>query len=394
MNQSTPSGSLPQIHILGGGQLGRMLLQAGQDWGLRSSVLDPDPQCAAANLATVLHTGDFANIQTVLEFAQDATIVTVEIEHVNIEALRALEAKGVAVRPSARVLETIQDKGLQKQFLAQQGFSTAAFQLVEGLAGLRKALSSNAWEYPAVVKLRKGGYDGRGVAVLRQAADLKALEAEPTVWDAPLVLEQAIEIQTEVAVMAARNTAGQTAVYPPVGMQFHPTANLVEYLYCPISLKRNHERSLQNITLAVAEALDVVGVLAVEFFVDTKDRLWINELAPRPHNSGHHTIEANVTSQFAQHLRAILGLPLGATALRQPAVMLNLLGEAGHTGPAHYDGLSEALSLPGVQVHLYNKPETRPMRKMGHVTITANTLAEAQAVAQQVRGCLRVVAQS
>jgi 5-(carboxyamino)imidazole ribonucleotide synthase len=301
---------------------------------------------------------------------------------VNTEALRYLEAEGVKVRPSSQIIELVQDKGAQKQFYTQKGFPTAPFTLshcaTETIPKLQDTL-------PAVVKLRRMGYDGKGVQIVRTTADFDK------VFDAPVVIENMVSLQAEVAIIVARNPAGDIQCYPAVQMDFHPEANLVERLFCPANLPLSILKECEEIAKGIAIELGLEGILAVELFVDTAGRVLVNEIAPRPHNSGHHTIEANVTSQYEQHLRAVICLPLGSAALVRPAVMLNILGAEGYAGTPYYAGIETALKLPGVRLHLYGKHQTRPFRKMGHLTITANTLETAFAIADQAQKMIQVI---
>lgn len=370
-----------RVGVLGGGQLGRMLLPPAQALGLHLAYLDPDPEAPVAGLTPHVTLGHYADAEAVLAFGRSCDVLTIEIEHVAVDALRTLAAQGVAVYPPPDVIALVQDKGLQKQFYQQHGFPTADFRLVESGQQLRRS----ATQFPLMLKLRRGGYDGRGVMRLASAADLDRA------FDAPCVVEQLVDIRQEIAVIVARSTTGQTLAYPPVEMAFHPTAHLVDFLFAPARLDRDTHRQAQLLAVRLAEALGTVGLLAVELFVTTSGQLLINEIAPRPHNSGHATIEANVTSQYAQHLRAILGLPLGSTRLVEACAMVNLVGAEGHSGPARLEGLERVLATPGAHLHWYGKAHTRPYRKMGHVTLTDPDLEAAIQKAYLVRQTLRVV---
>ena len=370
-----------RVGVLGGGQLGRMLLPAAQRLGLQLSFLDPDPAAPVVPVARAVTQGSYADAEQVLAFGRQHDLVTIEIEHVAVEALRTLVAEGVRVYPQPEVIALVQDKGLQKEFYQRHSIPTAPYRLV----GSAQELRATQRDYPAILKLRRGGYDGRGVMKLKSAADLDRA------FDAPCVVEQLVDIRQELAVLVARNVGGQTLAYPPVEMAFHPTAHLVEYLFAPARIDRETYRRAQRLAVEVAEALGIVGLLAVELFVDTQGTLLVNEIAPRPHNSGHATIEGNVTSQYEQHLRAIVGLPLGSPRLVEPSVMVNLLGAEGHSGPARLEGVTQALALPGVHLHWYGKAETRPYRKMGHVTVTDPDLEAAIQKVYLVRQTLRVV---
>ncbi|MBL7943441.1 MAG: 5-(carboxyamino)imidazole ribonucleotide synthase [Flavobacteriales bacterium] len=368
------------LGVLGGGQLGRMLIQEAIDLDVKVHVLDPDTHAPCAAIAHQFTRGSFADEAAVLEFGRKCDVLTVEIEHVHTGALRQLEAEGIKVYPTPEVLSVVQDKGEQKLFYKKHGIPTAPFHLIDNAA----QLSTHVNNFPAVQKLRKGGYDGKGVQVLHTATDLEVA------FDAPSVLENKIEFEKEISVIVARNVQGEVSTFPLVEMEFNPQANLVEFLFSPADVSPRVEERARQIAVDLVAALEHVGLLAVEMFV-AGEEIWVNEIAPRPHNSGHHTIEANVTSQYAQHLRAILGLPLGDTRLVQPAVMVNLLGAPGHEGPVHYEGLETVLGWPGVHVHLYGKSTTKPFRKMGHVTVTSATLAHAQQLARNVLATVRVV---
>lgn len=377
-----------RIGILGGGQLGRMLVEASIPLALDISILDESLEFPAAGICTRFFEGDFANYDDVLNFGLAMDVITVEIESVNIDALKQLQAQGKKVYPQPQVLEIINDKGVQKSFYKEHGFPTADFELMEDKASVIEAVTSGRWSIPFVQKLRVGGYDGRGVNVIRSEADLEIL------FDAPCVVEKLVPIQKELAVMTGRKNNGEIKSFPMVEMSFHPTANLVEYLFCPANVEPAMELQARELTEQIANALGITGLLAVEFFLDNEGRLIVNEMAPRPHNSGHHTIEANYTSQFEQHLRILLDLPLGDTDLIMPAVMINLLGEEGFSGKAAYQGLAEALSESGVYPHLYNKKITKPKRKMGHITVTKSTLEEARKCAKMLLENVKVISSS
>jgi 5-(carboxyamino)imidazole ribonucleotide synthase len=373
-------GESAKIGVLGGGQLGRMLLQAAIDWNIHLHFLDPDPQAPCAKIGHSFTCGSLQDFETVLQFGRNKDFLTVEIENVNIEALEQLEKEGVQVFPQSRVLKIIRDKGTQKEFYAQHNFPTSPFRLVA-----KKEDWISDVRFPVVQKLRTGGYDGRGVQVLHQLSDMALA------FDAPAVLEEKISFIQELSVIVARNVHGQTAVFPTVACDFNPQANLVELLYAPANISKETEVAAQNLALKVIETLEMVGILAVEMFLDKEGNLFINEMAPRPHNSGHHTIECNVTSQYQQHLRALLGLPLGATTIIQAGAMINLLGEPNSDGLAHYEGLEEALSMEGVYPHIYGKEKVKSFRKMGHVTVTGKNMSEVMKKVETVKSIIRVV---
>lgn len=372
-----------RIGIVGGGQLGRMTLQEALSWNLEIAVLDNDPHAPCSKLAKPFVVGSLLDYQTVLEFGRTCDIVTIEIEHVNTAALKQLAAEGIKVFPQPEIIELVQDKGLQKQFFSENQLPTAAFQLLEN----PHLLASEKVSFPCVLKLRKGGYDGKGVQVIHDAG--KWSEA----FNAPSVLEEKVPFRKEIAVIVSRNEKGETAAFPMVEMEFNPEANLVEFLYAPSPEKESIQEAAHSIALNLITKLNMVGVLAVEMFLTHDDRILVNEIAPRSHNSGHHTIEANDTSQFMQHIRSICGLSPGSTQSRFPAAMLNVLGEEGYSGKAVYLGWEDVLKVPGVYVHLYGKTHTKPFRKMGHITVTDTTLDNLFKKVAEVKGKLRVIAE-
>lgn len=372
----------PRLGILGGGQLGRMLLQDAINLDINISVLDPDPEAPCRHLADHFETGSFKDYDTVYRFGKTVDILTVEIEHVNVDALEALEKEGVIVRPSSRILRLVQDKGAQKIFYRTHGIPTAEFHLIEH----HEELPGHAGLLPVMQKLRTGGYDGKGVTPLRTVTDFT------TAFNAPSVLEKMVDFDKELAVIVARNRSGECVSYPAVEMEFNPEANLVELLFCPAGITLDIEKKAEEIARRLAIAIELEGVLAVEMFLTKTGELLVNEMAPRPHNSGHATIEANVTSQYEQHLRAVLNLPLGETRLLTPAVMVNILGEKSAEGRVVYVGLRECLSMSGVHLHLYGKRNTKPFRKMGHVTICDNQLTNAIQKAKVVQQKLKATA--
>jgi len=370
-----------KLGVLGGGQLGRMLLQAGLDLNIQFSVLDPDAQAPCHTLAPFTQ-GKLTDFDTVMAFGHGCDIITIEIENVNTRALRELEKIGKKVFPQPHLIELIQDKRTQKEFYRTHHIPTAEFVLVENRADVQQ----HGAFLPAVNKLGKEGYDGRGVQMLRTAADFDKA------FDKPGLLERLIDFDQEIAVIAARNEKGEVATFPAVEMVFHPEHNLVEYLYSPASISLAIAQQADQVARRLVEQLQLVGLLAVEMFVTKGGQVLVNEVAPRPHNSGHHTIEANVTSQYEQHLRALFNLPLGDTRIVQPSAMVNLLGEAGFEGPAKYEGLEAVMKESGVHVHLYGKKNTKPFRKMGHVTLTGQHVEELKTKVEFVKRTLKVVA--
>lgn len=374
-----------QIGIIGGGQLGKMLAQAASNWDISTHILDESEEMPAAKLSTYFSKGSFRDYDTLLNFGRRVDLLTIEIESVNVEALKMLEQEGKLVYPSAAVLEIIQDKAQQNDFLAESAFPKARYFKCENKEVVQELLEAGKISFPFVQKLRRFGYDGRGVKIIRSTADLSELFQEPS------IVEECVAIKQELSVIAARNPSGQIAVYEPCGMVFNPQANLLEMLQCPTELGAKLSAEAKELARSIADKIGIVGLLAVEMFLDQEDKLWINELAPRPHNSGHHTIEACYTSQYEQHLRCILDLPLGSTAVRSPSVLLNVLGEDGYSGAVKYEGLEQVLALEGVHMHIYGKRETKPFRKMGHVTVLGSSVEEARAKAELVMQCLKVI---
>jgi len=376
-----------KIGILGGGQLGKMLCLSAANWDFKTYILDPTPGCPASQVCTGFKQGNFNDYHDVLEFGRDKDIITIEIEHVNTDALRELERMGKTVHPAPAALDIIKDKGTQKEFYRQNNIPTAPFELFEDEKALLVAVSEGRWKLPFVQKTRTAGYDGKGVALLRTHADL-----DTKLLSGPCLAEELADIQAEIAVIAARNERGEVSVFPAVEMDFHPEANLVEFLLCPARISSLQEAEAQVLAERVIRSLDCCGLLAVEMFLTKSGEIWVNESAPRPHNSGHHTIDSAITSQFQQHIRAVTNLPLGSgTQVTGAAVMLNLLGEEGHKGPVVYLGAEECLAMEGVYIHLYGKAMTSPFRKMGHVTITAADAESAIRKADFVKKQLKVV---
>ena len=369
-----------RLGVLGGGQLGRMLIQAANDLNIHIHCLDPDPNAPCSEIAHSFSCGSLTDFNTVLNFGSDKHLITVEIENVNVEALIELEKKGVKVFPQPNVLKLIQDKGLQKEFYLKNNIPTAAFELIPSKAELLLKT-----DFPFVHKLRTGGYDGKGVKIISNLS-----EAEQS-FDAPSVIEEKIDFQKELSVLVARNEKGEIKTFPLVECEFNPEANLVEFLFSPADVSPEIERKAKEIASQLIEKLNMVGLLAVELFLTKSNELLVNEIAPRPHNSGHHTIECCTTSQFSQHLRAILNLPLGDTSLIQAGAMINLVGEKEFNGPVIYDGLENLLSIPGVFPHLYGKEISKPFRKMGHITITGKNIDELKAKRDKIKGLIRVI---
>ena len=372
-----------QLGILGGGQLGRMLLQAGIDFDLQFNMLDPDEAAPCANIAHHFVQGDLGDYQTVVDFGQKADFITIEIEKVNTEALEELAKQGKKVYPQPHLIRMIQDKRVQKQFYKDHQIPTSEFVLIDG----KEELENYKDFLPAVEKVGKDGYDGKGVQVMHTTADFDKA------FDAPSLLEKLVPIEKEISIIVARNESGEISTFPAVECVYHPAHNLVDYLLAPAEIPQEVEDRAKEIAVDLVEKMDFVGLLAVEMFWDKEGQVLVNEIAPRPHNSGHQTIEGNYTSQYQQHLRALLNLPLGDTSIRQASAMINLLGEDGHTGPAYYEGIEKVTALKGVHVHLYGKAITKPFRKMGHVTILGDNKDEIVEKMNFVRQHLKVVTQ-
>ncbi len=373
------------LGILGGGQLGKMLIQPAHTWNMSTRVLDPASNAPARNLCTEFFLGSLTEHNTVLEFGRDADLLTIEIENVCSEALQQLKSEGVTVHPDPEKLKIIQDKGLQKEFFDAHGLPTARFELFEGIDKVHEAMQDGRWSIPFVQKFRTGGYDGRGVFVIRTQGDIEKMR------DVPCVIEEFVPLVKELSVIAARSPSGETRCFPAVELEFHPDANLVENLLCPADLAPGIAEEALRIAECTIDAFDLCGLLAVEMFLKEDGGIEINEVAPRPHNSGHHTIESCYTSQYEQHLRAILDLPLGSTELKACAVMVNLLGEEGYRGTPLYEGVEKCLALDGSHIHIYGKKETRDFRKMGHVTLISDTLESAREKAAFIKKNLRVI---
>jgi len=370
-----------KLGILGGGQLGRMLIQQAINYNVNVKVLDPDREAPCRKLCDEFVVGSLSDYETVYKFGKKVDLLTIEIEKVNVDALERLESEGVLVYPQPRIIRLIQDKGLQKQFFKENNIPTADFQVIASPEQLRQSHIP----FPYIQKLRRDGYDGRGVYKVIDESYLAKAFTEPS------LIEKWIDFAKEIAVIVARNENGEIKTFPMVEMEFNPEANLVEFLISPSTLPFEVQQDAAQIAEKIADDLKIVGVLAVEMFLDKSGRILVNELAPRPHNSGHQSIEGNVVSQFEQHLRAIFNQPLGDTACLNNAIMVNILGEAGYEGPAVYQGIEKILKCHGVYVHLYGKALTKPFRKMGHVTIVDANREKAIEKARFVQETLKVI---
>jgi len=366
--------------ILGGGQLGRMLLQEAANYPVEVSVMEKDPLCPSAKLCHHFILGDITNYDDVIRFGEGLDVITIEIENVNVEALFELEKRGCRIIPKPHALRTIKNKIIQKEFYAEHEIPTASYKVLQN----REELKNNIDFLPAVHKLATGGYDGKGVQIIKKQEDI------PLGFDAPAVLEKMISIEKEIAIIVAVAENGKTAIYPPVEMFFDQILNLLDLQLCPASIPEKTLWKAEAIALTVARKLDSPGIFAIEMFVDKEGNVWVNETAPRVHNSGHHTIEAHYSSQFDMLWRIILNYPLGNTAMIMSSMMVNLLGAEGYAGKTQYDGLEEILSIPDVFVHLYGKTDTKPGRKMGHATIISNEKQELIHQANRIKSTLKI----
>jgi 5-(carboxyamino)imidazole ribonucleotide synthase len=371
-----------RLGILGGGQLGRMLIQQAINYNVTVKVLDPDREAPCRKLCNEFVVGSLSDYETVYNFGKKVDLLTIEIEKVNVDALEQLEKEGVVVYPQSRIIRLIQDKGLQKQFFKENEIPTAEFQIISSLQQLKESHIP----FPYIQKLRRDGYDGKGVYKVLNETYLDKAFTEPS------LIERLVDFEKEIGVIVARNENGEVKTFPLVEMEFNAEANLVEFLISPSTLPFEVQQDAENIAVKIATTLNIVGLLAVEMFLTKDGKILVNELAPRPHNSGHQSIEGNIVSQFEQHLRAIFNQPMGDTSCLSNAIMINILGEAGYEGPAVYQGIEKVLKCSGVYVHLYGKALTKPFRKMGHVTIIDNDREEAIKKARYVQETLKVIA--
>lgn len=374
------------LGILGGGQLGKMLLYETRKWDIRTHVLDPSSEAPAQLACNHFEQGSLDDFDTVYNFGNKVDVLTFEIETINVEALEKLQEEGIKIFPTPQTLRIIQDKGRQKEFYTSKNIPTAPYTIHSSLETLRKAIAEEKQEIPFVWKSTQGGYDGRGVKMIRSISDLDELP------DLPCLAEKLIPFKNELAVIVVRRPSGESQAYPVVEMEFHPEANQVEYVICPARIAPAVAKKAKEVALKVSEAFEHTGLLAVELFQTEKDEILVNEVAPRPHNSGHYSIEGAYCNQFENHLRAILDLPLGSTESKAGAVMVNLVGAEGQEGHVHYKNIDKILAMPGVTPHIYGKAITRSFRKMGHVTIVNSDLGEARKIAEEVKGTIEVEA--
>ncbi|WP_394747263.1 5-(carboxyamino)imidazole ribonucleotide synthase [Spongiimicrobium salis] len=374
-----------KLGILGGGQLGKMLLYETRKFDIQTAVLDPSAEAPSAIACNSFTQGSLLDYDTVYQFGKQVDLLTIEIENVNTEALERLEEEGLKVYPPSKALRLIQNKATQKLFYTDHQIPTAPFVRFAYTTEIKDSISNGGLHLPFVWKAAQFGYDGQGVKVIRTLADLDLL---PNV---ECIAEEMIPFKNELAVIVSRSSTGEIKTYPVVEMEFHPEANQVEYVLCPARIPEEISEKARAVALKVAENIQHVGLLAVELFQTKEDEILVNEVAPRPHNSGHYSIEASYTNQFEQHIRAILGLPLGNTQSKVAGVMVNLVGAEGHTGEVHYENMEKILELDGVTPHIYGKKQTRPFRKMGHVTIIDSNMDKARNIAKLVKDTIRVI---
>ncbi len=374
-----------KLGVLGGGQLGRMLLTETQKLDIYTCIMDNSTEAPCAQICNDFQLGDLLNFDDVYNFGKKVDLLTIEIENVNIDALDKLESEGLTIYPKPSVLRTIQNKANQKQFYKDHNIPTAPFTHFAYLEELKHSFESGVIEFPFVWKAARFGYDGTGVKIVKTFKDLAYLP------DGECITEQLIPFKNELAVIVSRNASGDIETYPVVEMEFHPEANQVEYVICPARIDDAISQKAQKVALQVANAFDFVGLLAVEMFLTEDDQILVNEVAPRTHNSGHYSIEASYTNQFEQHIRSILNLSLGNTDSKVAGIMVNLVGEEGFAGDVIYENIDEILKIDGVTPHIYGKKQTKPFRKMGHVTIVDADVNKARKTAQKVKETIRVI---
>jgi 5-(carboxyamino)imidazole ribonucleotide synthase len=374
-----------KLGILGGGQLGKMLLTETRKFDIQTFVLEPNDEAPARLSCNEFFKGSLMDFDTVYQFGKKVDVLTIEIENVNLEALDQLEKEGLAIYPSPKTLRLIQNKGKQKDYYVANDIPTSPHQRLVDLTDLRGALATDKLHFPFVWKCAQFGYDGNGVKICRSASDLMQLP------DVECIAEAMVPFKNELAVIVARSVSGEVKTYPVVEMEFHPEANQVEYVICPARINEKVAQKATEIALKVSAAFNHVGLLAVELFQTEDDEILVNEVAPRPHNSGHYSIEASYTSQFENHLRAILNLPLGNTESKVAGIMVNLVGDERFSGPVIYENIEQIMGIDGVTPHIYGKRETRPFRKMGHVTIVNQNMEEARKIAETVKNSIRVI---
>lgn len=373
------------LGILGGGQLGKMMLYETRKFDITTHVIDPSAEAPSRISCDYFEQGDLMDFDTVYNFGKNVDVLTFEIEGVNIEALAKLESEGKKVYPSSETLKNIQDKGVQKNFYKHHKIPTAPFLVFKTKDDLTEAIVRKELTLPFVWKSCTGGYDGNGVSVIRTEEDIIPLA------EGSCIAEKLIPFKNELAVIVVRNPSGDVKTYPVVEMEFHPEANQVEYVICPARIDDKIAKNARDIAVKVSEAFKHVGLLAVEMFQTEDDEIIVNEVAPRPHNSGHYSIEGSYTNQFEQQIRAILDLPLGNTDSKVGGIMVNLVGAEGHTGEVVYENIEKIMAMDGVTPHIYGKKQTRPFRKMGHVTIVNEDIDKAREIAEEVKNSIKVI---
>ncbi|MEP3838000.1 MAG: 5-(carboxyamino)imidazole ribonucleotide synthase [Algibacter sp.] len=376
-----------KLGILGGGQLGKMLLYNTRKFDIYTTVLDSSNEAPSKIASNEFHLGNLMDYDAVYNFGKQVDILTIEIENVNVDALETLEKEGIKVYPASKTLRQIQNKAKQKLFYRDQNIPTSEFTRFAYLSEIEDTVINGGLHFPFVWKAAQFGYDGNGVKVVRKLEDLEGLPK------GECIAEELIPFKNELAVIVARSVSGEIKTYPVVEMEFHPEANQVEYVICPARIPDSVAKKAEEVALKTSKAFNHVGLLAVEMFQTENDDILVNEVAPRPHNSGHQTIEASYTSQFEQHIRAILDLPLGRTDSKVGGVMVNLVGAEGYTGNVVYQNIENIMKLDGVTPHIYGKKQTRPFRKMGHVTIVNEDLNEARRVAELVKNSIKVISE-
>ena len=372
-------GKNKTLGILGGGQLGKMVLDVSNRWGLKVYVLDSNIECPSSKLCSKFFVGDLMDFDTVVQFGQNVDLITIEIENVNVEALKFLESKGKKVFPQPRVIEIIQDKSKQKEFYIDNEIPTSSFRSCNGIEELKSLISKGEISYPFIWKASKMGYDGYGV---NKISDNKSLEK---LSDCHCIVEELISIKKELSVMVGLRESGEILNYPVVEMEFNKDSNQVEYILSPAQISQELKIKAEKLACNIAEKFKICGIIAVEMFLTNQDEILVNEVAPRPHNSYHFSIEGSYTSQFEQFLRAILDLPLGSTKILQNSVMVNLVGEKNSKGIVEYKNFDQIIGIEGVNPHIYGKFETRPNRKMGHITIINEDIEVAKRIAKEIK---------
>jgi len=373
-----------KLGILGGGQLGKMLLQVTSRLSIKTNILDPSEDSPCKNLCNEFEIGNLMDFDAVYQFGKKCDLVTFEIEHVNIEALEKLESEGTKVYPTSKTLKIIQNKNLQKQFFIDNNIPTSDFYYFKSPKDFKNSLHKNQISFPCVWKKTKFGYDGYGVEII------KSIEQIDNLPDEEFIIEEFIPFEKELATTIVRNYSGDIQIFPLVQMDFNKESNQVEYVVCPAQVNREIKDLANALAMKVSKSFKHVGLLAIEMFLTKDNKILINEVAPRPHNSAHYSIEACENSQFQQHINSILNLKLGSCKSNNNAIMVNLVGEKGYFGPVFYQGIEKAMEQSNVSVHIYGKSNTKPNRKMGHVTVTDENLKNGLKKAKSVKNLIKV----